>query len=69
MGGVIDIVTKTGEGPPRLTGRVEGGSFDTFNQTAGVSGGRPLQLRLQFEHFIPAPAMSRRSTSSCPAGP
>ena len=38
MGGVISITTKRGEGPPKATGMIEGGSFGTFNQTAGVSG-------------------------------
>jgi vitamin B12 transporter len=38
LGGVISIITKKGEGPPRATGMIEGGSFGTFNQTAGVSG-------------------------------
>jgi vitamin B12 transporter len=38
IGGVISVITKDGEGP--LSGHVslEGGSFDTFNQTAGFSG-------------------------------
>ncbi|MET4230031.1 TonB-dependent receptor [Bradyrhizobium sp. LA6.10] len=38
LGGVISIVTKKGDGPARATGSVEGGSFGTFNQTAGLSG-------------------------------
>ncbi|GAC1497270.1 MAG: TonB-dependent receptor [Bradyrhizobium sp.] len=38
LGGVISIITKKGEGPPRATGTIEGGSFGTFNQTAGLSG-------------------------------
>jgi vitamin B12 transporter len=38
IGGVISITTKDGEGPARLSGSVEGGSFDTFNQTASVAG-------------------------------
>ena len=38
IGGVINVITKTGSGPPQLRASVEGGSFDTFNQTAGVSG-------------------------------
>ena len=38
LGGVINIVTKKGEGPPRFTGVLEGGSFDTFNQSASASG-------------------------------
>jgi vitamin B12 transporter len=38
IGGVISIITKKGEGPPRATGMIEGGSFGTFNQTAALSG-------------------------------
>ncbi|HYJ03666.1 MAG TPA: TonB-dependent receptor [Chthoniobacterales bacterium] len=38
IGGVVNIVTKTGEGPPQFTGRIEGGSFETFNQSASVTG-------------------------------
>ncbi len=38
MGGVISITTKRGEGPPKVKGMVEGGSFGTLNQTAGMSG-------------------------------
>jgi vitamin B12 transporter len=38
IGGVINIVTKSGEGPLKLTGQAEGGSFDTFNQRASASG-------------------------------
>jgi vitamin B12 transporter len=38
IGGVISITTKTGEGPPKVTAEVEGGSFATFNQKAGISG-------------------------------
>ena len=40
IGGVINIITKKGAGPAQLTGSVEGGSFGTFNQSAGVSGSR-----------------------------
>jgi len=38
IGGVINIITKTGKGPAQFTASVEGGSFGTFNQTAGMSG-------------------------------
>lgn len=38
VGGVISIITKKGEGPPRATASLESGSFNTFNQTIGVSG-------------------------------
>jgi vitamin B12 transporter len=38
IGGVINIITKSGEGPLTFTGAVEGGSFDTFNQNGSISG-------------------------------
>jgi vitamin B12 transporter len=38
IGGVINVITKSGSGPAQFTAGTEAGSFDTFNQTAGVSG-------------------------------
>jgi vitamin B12 transporter len=38
IGGVINIITRSGSGPVQLTADVQGGSFDTFNQAVGVSG-------------------------------
>jgi vitamin B12 transporter len=38
IGGVISITTKKGEGPPKVSASLEGGSFGTFNQTAALSG-------------------------------
>ncbi|MBV9553665.1 MAG: TonB-dependent receptor, partial [Alphaproteobacteria bacterium] len=38
IGGVIDITTKAGSGPPHVRGSLEGGSFSSFNQTAGLGG-------------------------------
>src|SRR5208283_2544447 len=38
IGGVISITTKKGEGPPKVTATLEGGSFGTFNQAAALSG-------------------------------
>ena len=38
IGGAISFTTKRGEGPARITTRVEGGSFGTFNQFGRVSG-------------------------------
>ena len=38
IGGVINITTKSGEGPLKLTADAEGGSFDTFNQCGSASG-------------------------------
>jgi vitamin B12 transporter len=38
IGGVISIITKKGDGPPRATASIEAGSFGTFNQSVGLSG-------------------------------
>jgi vitamin B12 transporter len=38
IGGVVNIATKQGSGPPQFNAMTEGGSFGTFNQAAGVSG-------------------------------
>jgi vitamin B12 transporter len=38
IGGVINVITKSGSGPAQFTAGAEAGSFDTFNQNAGVSG-------------------------------
>ena len=38
IGGVINITTKGGQGPLKLTAQAEGGSFDTFNQRASAAG-------------------------------
>ena len=38
IGGVISITTKKGEGPPKVTATLDGGSFGTFNQAAALSG-------------------------------
>ena len=52
LGGVIVVTTKKGEGPPRITGTMEGGSFGTFNQTASASGSEgAFNYSLIFGHF------------------
>ena len=52
IGGVINIITKTGNGAPQFTTGIEGGSFGTFNQTAGVSGSTgPFHYTANIEHF------------------
>lgn len=38
LGGVISFTTKKGEGPLKITGTMEAGSFGTFNQTSSASG-------------------------------
>lgn len=39
IGGIIHIITKKGEGKPKIHLSAEGGSYTTFRETAGVSGG------------------------------
>ena len=38
IGGVINIITKRGQGPAQLEASAEGGSFETFNQSAALRG-------------------------------
>jgi vitamin B12 transporter len=52
LGGVIAITTKKGEGPPKITGTMEAGSFGTFNQTASASGSEgKFNYSLNIGHF------------------
>jgi vitamin B12 transporter len=52
IGGVINIITRSGEGPLTVTGSLEGGSFDTFNQTGTVSGSADgFHYSANIEHF------------------
>jgi vitamin B12 transporter len=52
VGGVISIISKKGEGPPKATGMLEGGSFVTFNQAASLSGSEPnFNYALNVAHF------------------
>jgi vitamin B12 transporter len=38
VGGVINIITKSGKGPAQFSGGAEIGSYSTFNQNAAISG-------------------------------
>jgi len=38
IGGVINIITRSGSGPMQFTAGLEGGTFDTFNQAGSLSG-------------------------------
>jgi vitamin B12 transporter len=52
IGGVISITTKKGEGPPKATVTVEGGSFGTFNQSANFSGSKDrFNYSFNIQHF------------------
>ncbi len=52
MAASINIVTREGHGAPRLDATVEGGSFDTFNQSAAVSGSeKRLSYAFSVDHI------------------
>jgi vitamin B12 transporter len=52
IGGVISITTRSGRGPATFAGSLEGGSFDTFNQTLAVSGAADrFQYATTLEHL------------------
>jgi vitamin B12 transporter len=52
IGGVINIITRGGQGPAQFTATAQGGSFDTFNQGAGVSGSSEgFHYSANLEHF------------------
>jgi vitamin B12 transporter len=38
IGGVVNIITKKGQGPPRSTVQVEAGTFETYREQATLSG-------------------------------
>ena len=51
LGGVINIVTRDGAGPPRVSASVEGGSFRTLDERIAVSGSdRALSYSLGVAH-------------------
>lgn len=52
VGGVISIITKRGQGPAKVSGFVEGGSFGTFNQAASLSGSQDrINYAFNIAHF------------------
>jgi vitamin B12 transporter len=52
IGGVINVITKSGNGPAQFTAGLEAGTFDTFNQALGVSGSAGgLHYGANVEHF------------------
>ena len=52
IGGVINVITKSGNGPMQITAGVEAGTFDTFNQALGVSGSAGgFHYSAHAEHF------------------
>jgi len=52
IGGVVNIITRSGEGPMKIIADAEGGSFDTFNQRGSVSGSEgDLHYAASVQHF------------------
>jgi vitamin B12 transporter len=52
VGGVISIITRSGSGPAQFNGVLEGGTFDTFNQAATVSGSQDaLHYSASVSHY------------------
>jgi vitamin B12 transporter len=52
IGGVISVITKKGDGPPKTYATLEAGSSGTFNQTGGFSGSIPgLNYAFNVSHF------------------
>jgi len=53
IGGVVNIITKGGDGPMKITANLEDGSFDTFNQGASVSGSEgDFHYQAAVQHFF-----------------
>jgi vitamin B12 transporter len=42
VGGVINIVTRKGSGPPSVSAYTEAGAYNTFHQNAGLHGGNEM---------------------------
>jgi vitamin B12 transporter len=52
IGGVINVITKSGSGPAQWNASAEAGSFDTFNQALGVSGSlEQFHYAANIDHF------------------
>ena len=52
IGGVINIITKSGSGPAQFNAALEAGSFNTFNQNGSLSGSSDrFHYAANLEHF------------------
>lgn len=52
IGGVVNIITKKGQGPPSGTVRLEGGSFETYREQATLSGSwKAFSYSLSGSHY------------------
>lgn len=64
MGGVVNIITRKGRGPAKITGLVEAGSYQTFRQQAGISGAQD-----GFDYALTAAHTQTKGFSRIYAGP
>lgn len=64
LGGVINIVTKRGDGPPSASALVEGGSYDTFREQVASDGGDG-----SWDYAVSVSREDSRAFSSAEAGP
>ncbi len=63
IGGVVNIITKSGNGPAQLTASLQGGSFDTFNQAASLGGSAD-----RFHYMVSADHLHSGATPVTPLG-
>ena len=70
IGGVINVITKSGSGPLKLSAGIEGGNFDTFNQAGSVSGqASDFHYAANIEHLhVGATPVTPLDRSSRPGG-
>jgi vitamin B12 transporter len=73
IGGVINIITKAGNGPAQFKGLIEGGSFDTFNQAGTLSGSQDaFHYSASVAHFhagsVPVTPLELLQTPPAPPG-
>ncbi|MCK6442612.1 TonB-dependent receptor plug domain-containing protein [Elstera cyanobacteriorum] len=64
MGGVVNIITKKGRGPAKITAMTEAGSYQTFRQQAGISGAQD-----GFDYALTAAHSQTKGFSRIYAGP
>ena len=63
IGGIINIITRKGEGKPQLHLSTYGGSYRTFAGTAGISGS--VDRKRLLRQVLPLGGLRSRHKSSC----
>ncbi|MEZ4598195.1 MAG: TonB-dependent receptor [Syntrophotaleaceae bacterium] len=62
LGGVINIITKKGQGKPRVTVSAEGGSYETYQGKIGLNGGNDLVNYSLFASYLDTNGISAAAT-------